>query len=601
MDFIPTLNIGQVAVQLHEDMRYGLADPIVWPQKFTPGFEYLAAIVRHSPDVPRRYDPIWWSPVPDDFLPIEGSIITCLGCLHPQSLEPLFLLVNELSHSLPSHPMYGDRRLHWLNIAMRHARDRLRHFPCTWRDVCLQVRELQRYWLMANAFIDFYAVWEDCNVPRPVNRNLIGAFTTNPLEVQRLFDAGIPMWWVRMDATVLEATSVRAVVVLTEPVNISKKVALGAEVLYRGLAGTKHLEATCRGGHTYQDISRSVLLAVDTDRGYQAPLPQKEYKALIAHEAPTASSSSGSSGGRNNAGGQQKQGTRSQPYSKAHRSQTRGVNKFEAVNHPWMPAPLETWQHAMSRVDLSKPARPQNEIWGYWIPEPGLLLRPQSTDRLHRYVFNWLRVRPAWLYILRLREARVSLIPTQWWRDFLYGDTGRSHSPVTTFNATRIAQMREVFGVAFKDADYNPDNHAPVSWFNHRMAQLNLALCPLVIWEVCELGFRFELLALDRLLVPSREGNFGDEERENLLASVFPNHSLFVVTSLPTEGVGLGAVLPRQRVPYLQAFARVMARWPKSPPSFYDIQSPITTAMPDRVILKREEELVAFYVPHGLK
>ncbi|PIL23637.1 hypothetical protein GSI_14950 [Ganoderma sinense ZZ0214-1] len=579
MDFVPTPNMGQVNVRLHEDMRYGLADPIVWPQKFTPEFEYLAAIVRHTPKMPARYNPMWWSPAPEDFVAVEGSIIKCLGRLHAQTLEPLFSLVNELSDSLPSHPMYDDRRLRWLDIAMRHARERLKHFPCTWRDVCLQVRQLQRYWLMTNAFIDFYAVWEDRDVPRPVNRSLLGTFTTDPQDVQRLFNAGIPVWWLRMDASFLNDTRVRAVVVLTEPVVVNKKVAPGAEVLYRGLAGTNHLMATCRGGHTYQDISRSVLLAVDTDRGYQAPLPQKEYKALIAREAPTASSSSGSGGGRNNTCGQQKHGTRSQPYSKAHRSQTRGVNKFEAVVHPWMPAPLETWQYAMSRVDLSKPARPPNEIWGYWIPEPGLLLRPQSTDRLHRYIFNWLRVRSAWLYILRLREARVSLIPTQWWRDFLYGDTGRSHEPPTTFNAKRIAQMREVFGLAFKEADYDPDSRVPVSWFNHRMAQLNVALCPLVIWEVCELGFRFELLALDRLLVPSREGSFGDEERENLLASVFHNHSLFVVTSLPTEG----------------AFARVMARWPKSPPSFYDIQNPITTAMADDVILKREHELVAFY------
>ena len=250
----------------------------------------------------------------------------------------------------------------------------------------------------------------------------------------------------------------------------------------------------------------------------------------------------------------------------------------------------------MTRVDLTQPAKPQDQIWGYWIPEPGLLLRPKTTDRLHRYLFNWLRMRPAWLYILRLREARVSIIPTQWWRDFLYGDTGRTSGPATTFNAKRMSQMREVFALAFEDVDYDPNNHSPVMWFDHRMAELDVALCPLIVWEVCELGFRFELLALDRLLVPCREGNSGDEEREDLLAAVFHNANLFVVSALPTEGIGLAAVLPRQRAPYLQAFARVMAHWPKCPPSFYDTEDPITIAMTDDMILRREEELVTFYV-----
>ena len=121
-----------------------------------------------------------------------------------------------------------------------------------------------------------------------------------------------------------------------------------------------------------------------------------------------------------------------------------------------MPSPIDTWRAAMASVDLSNPARPQKEIWGYWIPKPGLLLCPQTSDCLHRYVFNWLRMRHAWLYVLRLREARVTEILTQWWRDFLYGDTGRATGSLTTFNAKHIAQMQEVFGLAFEEAKLRP-------------------------------------------------------------------------------------------------------------------------------------------------
>lgn len=280
---------------------------------------------------------------------------------------------------------------------------------------------------------------------------------------------------------------------------------------------------------------------------------------------------------------------------KPHPSQTRGVNKFEATAHPWMPSVLEAWQNVMDCVDLSKPARPQNEIWGYWIPEPGLLLRPRNPDRLHRYIMNWLRLRPAWLYLLRLRDARVSSIPTQWWQDFLYGDTGRATS-TDTFNAKRMSQMREVFHLAFQDSDYAPSNTSPVPWFDHRLSTLDPTLCPMIIWEVCELGFRHEMLALDRLLVPSRQSSFTEEEREELLSQVFPGKTLHTVPELPSEGFGLSANVPRRRVPYLEAFRQIMARWPRAPPSFYDQHNPITTAMADDLILRREEELVCFYV-----
>lgn len=34
----------------------------------------------------------------------------------------------------------------------------------------------------------------------------------------------------------------------------------------------------------------------------------------------------------------------------------------------------------MATVDLTHPARPNNEIWGYWIPEPAMMLRPQMAE-----------------------------------------------------------------------------------------------------------------------------------------------------------------------------------------------------------------------------
>ena len=75
----------------------------------------------------------------------------------------------------------------------------------------------------------------------------------------------------------------------------------------------------------------------------------------------------------------------------AHPSQVRGRDKFLDIVHPWMPMSLSGWERAMRAVDRSDRVKSAPEIWGYWIPEPALLVGPRDAPRLQRYVLNWLR------------------------------------------------------------------------------------------------------------------------------------------------------------------------------------------------------------------
>ena len=143
MDFVPAPSISQMEVILREDYRYGFADPLLWPQRFMPGFEYLAGIPHPDPTMPLRYVPLWSSLTESDFILIEGSIIKCLGLLRPDYLAPLFCLVDELSEDIVTDPMGDDPCLSWLKVVLLHARDRLIHFPCTWRNVHIQLHEVQ--------------------------------------------------------------------------------------------------------------------------------------------------------------------------------------------------------------------------------------------------------------------------------------------------------------------------------------------------------------------------------------------------------------------------------------------------------------------------
>ena len=105
----------------------------------------------------------------------------------------------------------------------------------------------------------------------------------------------------------------------------------------------------------------------------------------------------------------------------AHRSQLRGRDKFADVEHPWMPKALPTWTVAMASVNRSGPQKASHELWGYWVPEPAILVGPKDDSRLKTFFWNWLRVRPAWLYLLAHPLSTATTAKPQWWRDLLGG------------------------------------------------------------------------------------------------------------------------------------------------------------------------------------
>ena len=143
MHFVPTPCNGRVDIILRSDYRYGWQDPIQWPQMFTPEYAYLAAVIRQPADDAHVYAPIWWTPDPVNFEIVEGSVIKCLGLIRAVRLHPLCRLVEQLSATVLTHPLRSNAELSSLEVAMRHASERLHHFPCTWRDACLQVRQVQ--------------------------------------------------------------------------------------------------------------------------------------------------------------------------------------------------------------------------------------------------------------------------------------------------------------------------------------------------------------------------------------------------------------------------------------------------------------------------
>lgn len=82
-----------------------------------------------------------------------------------------------------------------------------------------------------------------------------------------------------------------------------------------------------------------------------------------------------------------------------------------------------------------------------------------------------------------------------------------------------------------------------------------------VVWHLFEQNFRFEFLALDRSIFPRNNRTAQDEDRDALVAKVFPS-TVLVMLRPQRSREGLGAAKLEDRALYVERFRRVLQDWP---------------------------------------
>lgn len=272
---------------------------------------------------------------------------------------------------------------------------------------------------------------------------------------------------------------------------------------------------------------------------------------------------------------------------------THGRNKWLEYTHPWMPRAIPSWRHAMDVVEHHPAIRRTGPVWGYWVPEPALLVSPQTRARQLCYLTNWIRARPAWLFLLQVTGSRATAVGSQFWRSYLIG-VPEDFRTETKVGRRRLA-IQHIFGDCFDDHRLQVDASAPVSWHGNHFTEVPEHLAPWVVWECFELGFRYDLLALDKYMRRT-SGVDGEVRREDLLSRVFPRSSFLAVDRLPhIDSSGLFACLPHRRVHSLNALRDVMILWPGCPASIMD--SPyLSLTSTSSAIEALEFQLASFYV-----
>ncbi|RDX39824.1 hypothetical protein OH76DRAFT_1490809 [Lentinus brumalis] len=551
--YIPKLPLGRVSIYMVADGTYGALDPACWPQIYHRDFAYFAAVSK-AVTSPHPHSAIWNRPTQADFRALEGVPAPNYGSLTEEFVQPLRTLVFELQERVTAHtslhrsPTHTPL-LHHQCVAEQTC-ERLRTVPATLRDHEVQVSLLRRHWLLAMAYMRYanhMNIAPRGHAAMSAADDIMGAWTWEADVVDELVNRGIPVWFVRNRVIVPSHTRIGREVGFVEPP--AAYVARMCDIpVYQGNVGYESLLATQRTTQTYHDISRHPIVSSHTvDSALQSHAPSYTTPPPLESRLPAKTLETLCP-------------TTVYPTSKsAHRSQVRdGRDKFKEIKHPWMPPSIPSWQRALSEVDRSHPAKHSTEIWAYWIPEPALLISPKTPERQRRYMLSWLRARPAWISLLQLPERRVSLNP-QMWRTYLNGIPLEENQ---TAHGRRTGNIRSIFRDILKDDEVEHTEGVVVDWHDHSFSEVPEALCPWILWETYELGFHYELLALDRACCSTIQ----ESQAQDRIARVFGNIGLFSVTHLPAaDEPGLFAPVPHRRISALNALRDVVMRWPECP------------------------------------
>ena len=241
----------------------------------------------------------------------------------------------------------------------------------------------------------------------------------------------------------------------------------------------------------------------------------------------------------------------------------------------------------MKRVDKD-PSRykPGLVDHGYRVPEPALLITGQSSERRKLFMTNWLAVRHLW--ISRLDHNPPHRFPSpQLWHEFLHSipslEGVRTPRPsqvvgkkMTTAKDRKLLAL-EIFeeeaAALTQGASWAPKE--VVEWRDQVLPITSLANPPVriiraILWELYEIRFRYELCALDQVVVPHLWDNHS-RVRPSLLECVFPATSGLLMWSepLPLKSGDLGfsdSFANNMRV--LQSFCLLISAWPGADPTF---------------------------------
>lgn len=283
-----------------------------------------------------------------------------------------------------------------------------------------------------------------------------------------------------------------------------------------------------------------------------------------------------------------------------------------------MPSLCPDWAAALRAVNRRAPRRSNvpRASAGLMYPDPGYMASMTPQNRAYA-IAAWLSVRAARCgQMLYPGNAQKPVVPASAWRQFFWiyrrqpssslsitpSDTG---APIPDDDLDAAAKAaKAMFGtdmatamnkttceVFWRGRAYHVTDGA-VQGMEHRVVQE-------ILWELAELNWRYEVLALDRFAAPHMwlEEDTAGARTSAILAVFVPSASLvFTHSPFPTENAYIAAGNHGTRLQALDALRRVMSDWPGCPgPIKHAVSDSLPSSSPSLDTRVIEAQSMLFY------
>ncbi|THU79179.1 hypothetical protein K435DRAFT_845547 [Dendrothele bispora CBS 962.96] len=172
-------------------------------------------------------------------------------------------------------------------------------------------------------------------------------------------------------------------------------------------------------------------------------------------------------------------------------------------------------------------------------------------------------------------------------------ESGRKHEEMRQLLAGYVDETRS--GIQLKLENLSS---APVAWRGKDFTgseELSPTLVQEIVWEISEISFRLELMALDRYLLPHLDW----EQRQSVLGDCWLGSPFHI--DLSGTRSGLAEPNLNRRLSHLQSLFQVMKPWPGPKPILLDVVFPSRTQYTnvndfEQAVVQVEEAIARFYV-----